>query len=97
MDRQGKARRVEDRGDSSTLRIRSVAAESIAPKTESEAESEPFTLRSPSTPLSLENLEREHIFATITWASGNKTLAARVLGINRRTLFRKLAKYKGKV
>jgi transcriptional regulator of acetoin/glycerol metabolism len=58
---------------------------------------ERFRLVPPNPPVSLEALERAHILGAITWASGNKTLAARVLGIDRRTLHRKLAKYEGKV
>lgn len=62
-----------------------------------ESKEEKFRLTPPNPPVSLEVLEREHIIGAITWASGNKTLAARVLGIDRRTLHRKLAKYEGKV
>lgn len=58
---------------------------------------EPLRLVPPDPPVTLAELERTHVQNTITWAGGNKTLAARTLGIDRRTLFRKLAKYKGKV
>lgn len=58
---------------------------------------EGFRLSPPNPPVKLAELERQHIESAIAWAGGNKTLAARVLGIDRRTLFRKLAKYKGKV
>lgn len=43
-------------------------------------------------PLTLEELEREHIREVIQHASGNKTLAAQLLGIDRATLYRKLAR-----
>lgn len=56
-----------------------------------------FRLTPTDPPVTLDELERSHIQATIAWAQGNKTRAAAVLGIDRRTLFRKLAKYKGKV
>lgn len=56
-----------------------------------------FRLTAPDRPVTLEALERSHILSAINWAGGNKTLAARALGIDRRTLHRKLAKYEGKV
>lgn len=56
-----------------------------------------FRLSPSDPPKPLDEMEREHIQAAIVWAQGNKTLAARALGIDRRTLFRKLAKYRGKV
>ena len=68
---------------------RSPSAEHAAPK--------PFRLEPPNPPMTLEELEKAHIQTAINWANGNKTLAARVLGVDRRTLFRKLAKYRGKV
>jgi len=41
-------------------------------------------------PLTLEELEREAIRKTLQYAKGNKALAARLLGISERTLYRKL-------
>jgi transcriptional regulator with GAF, ATPase, and Fis domain/pSer/pThr/pTyr-binding forkhead associated (FHA) protein len=44
-------------------------------------------------PESLEDVERRHILATIEAAGGNKTKAASILGIERSTLDRKLARW----
>lgn len=44
-------------------------------------------------PRSLESLERELIARTLKWTNGNKREAARILGINRSTLDRKLERY----
>jgi len=44
-------------------------------------------------PESLEEVERRHILATIEAASGNKTKAASILGIERSTLDRKLTRW----
>jgi Nif-specific regulatory protein len=43
--------------------------------------------------VSLKDLEREHILATLDWTEWNKSEAARILGIERSTLDRKLARY----
>ena len=43
--------------------------------------------------LTLEELEREYILATLERASGNRSLAAEMLGMPRRTLYRRLADY----
>lgn len=61
------------------------------------SEKSDFRLTPSAPPRTLDEVEKSHIQATIVWAGGNKSKAARVLGIDRRTLFRKLAKYKGKV
>ncbi len=44
-------------------------------------------------PISLEQLEKEHILATLTAYKGNKSRAAVVLGVERSTLDRKLKRY----
>lgn len=44
----------------------------------------------PGTDNSLEDVERQHILSVLHAANGNKTLAARILGIERKTLTRKL-------
>jgi len=44
-------------------------------------------------PLSLAAMEREHIVRTLRAADGNKAAAARLLGIDRKTLYRKLEEY----
>jgi two-component system response regulator HydG len=47
--------------------------------------------------LSLAEVERKHILHVLASVEGNKRLAARVLGIDRRTLYRKLEAYQGPV
>jgi DNA-binding NtrC family response regulator len=42
---------------------------------------------------SLDAVERRHITRVLSASHGNKTLAARVLGIDRKTLHRKLTQY----
>jgi len=42
---------------------------------------------------SLDAVERRHITRVLSAAHGNKTLAARILGIDRKTLHRKLTQY----
>jgi two-component system response regulator HydG len=42
---------------------------------------------------SLEEVEREHILGTLRIACGNRTLASRLLQLDRKTLHRKLARY----
>jgi DNA-binding NtrC family response regulator len=44
-------------------------------------------------PITLTELERRHIRYALHYADGNKSRAARLLGIDRRTLYRKLAEY----
>ncbi len=46
-------------------------------------------------PISLEQLEKEHIMATLAAYKNNKSRAAIVLGVERSTLDRKLKKYEG--
>jgi two-component system, NtrC family, response regulator HydG len=41
----------------------------------------------------LEDVEREHILTTLRSLKGNKAAAARVLGLDRKTLYRKLDRY----
>ena len=41
----------------------------------------------------LETVERRHIYRVVKAKKGNLTRAAQVLGIDRRTLYRKLEKY----
>jgi DNA-binding NtrC family response regulator len=43
--------------------------------------------------LSLAELERDYIFEVLRRANGNKTRAAEILGIPRRTLYRRLDEY----
>jgi two-component system response regulator HydG len=44
-------------------------------------------------PSSIDEIERQAIEATLDYTSGDKTRAARVLGIGRKTLYRKLQQY----
>ncbi len=48
------------------------------------------------TPIPLSEAERRQILKTIEWARGNKTKAARTLGISRQTLREKLRQYEAK-
>ena len=41
----------------------------------------------------LEDMEKEHIMAVLMEAEGNQTKAAEILGINRKTLYKKIHKY----
>jgi ActR/RegA family two-component response regulator len=43
----------------------------------------------------LADVEREHILRTLSAVDGNKSAAARVLGLNRKTLYRKLGRRTG--
>jgi len=46
-----------------------------------------------TTPMSLENVEREHIARVLSIYEGNRQKAADALGIGRKTLYRKIQKY----
>lgn len=45
--------------------------------------------------VSLEEMERRHVLRVLEATSGNKTLAAQILGVDRRTLHRKCGRYDG--
>ena len=45
----------------------------------------------PSSSQDLESLEREHVLRVLDSVGGNKSRAARILGINRRTIYRRFA------
>jgi two-component system response regulator HydG len=47
--------------------------------------------------LPLDEMERRYIYRVLKLAGGNKTRAAELLGIDRRTLYRKLGRYEGDV
>ncbi len=47
----------------------------------------------PGDPLSLEEVEKRHVADVLGWAGGNVTQAARVLGIDRMTLYNKIKRY----
>ena len=41
----------------------------------------------------MEEVERRYVLRVLESVGGNKTLAARILGFNRRTMYRKLERY----
>jgi DNA-binding NtrC family response regulator len=47
-------------------------------------------------PSPMEEIERKAIEATLDYTSGDKTRAARLLNIGRKTIYRKLDQYNGK-
>ena len=49
---------------------------------------------SPGKPKTLEDMEKEHILAILAETGGNQTKAAKILNINRKTLYKKINKYK---
>ena len=49
---------------------------------------------SPGKPKTLEDMEKEHILAILAETGGNQTQAAQILNINRKTLYKKINKYK---
>jgi two-component system, NtrC family, response regulator AtoC len=54
----------------------------------------PSTDYGPATPLlSLEDVERRHILQVLETVAGNKSRAAKILGLDRKTLYRKLEAY----
>ncbi|HZB44431.1 MAG TPA: helix-turn-helix domain-containing protein, partial [Pyrinomonadaceae bacterium] len=48
-----------------------------------------------SVPATIDEIERRAIEATLDYTGGDKTRAARALGIGRKTLYRKLRQYDG--
>lgn len=56
-----------------------------------------FVLEStnPNNVLPLADMERQYILKTLQLVGGNKALAARMLGVDRKTLYRKMGKYDG--
>jgi DNA-binding NtrC family response regulator len=55
-----------------------------------------YSLDSGSDPRTLEELERQHVLRVLSETGGNYSRAAEILGIDRRTLYRKLERYKGR-
>ena len=47
----------------------------------------------PAELISLDELERRYMLRVLRTVNGNKTLAAQVLGLDRRTLYRRLERY----
>ena len=50
--------------------------------------------RDAAAPAALDDVEREHIVDVLRQVSGNRMAAAKVLGISRRALYRRLDRYK---
>ncbi|MFO0631456.1 MAG: helix-turn-helix domain-containing protein [Nannocystaceae bacterium] len=48
----------------------------------------------PSTLVPLDEVERRYITKVVEAVGGNKTMAARILGLDRKTLYRKLERYR---
>jgi two-component system response regulator HydG len=46
--------------------------------------------------LPLAEVERRHVLHVLAAVDGNKRLAARILGLDRRTLYRRLDQYQGR-
>ena len=44
--------------------------------------------------ITLEEMERRYIMYVLENTKGNRTLAARIMGVDRKTLYRKLQRYK---
>jgi DNA-binding NtrC family response regulator len=55
---------------------------------------EPASTRAPELPAPLDEMEREHIIEVLRQLNGNRTAAARVLGISRRALYRRLERHR---
>lgn len=66
-----------------------VAVAGAGQKVESSANSS----AQPASPVTLEELEREHILRVLNESNGNRERAAAILGISSRTLYRKLREY----
>jgi DNA-binding protein Fis len=47
----------------------------------------------PQLPRTLEDVEKEHILKILEETGGNQMKASQVLGINRKTLYKKIKKY----
>lgn len=57
-------------------------------------ESDPECVGESESPLPLEQIEKQHILGTLETTDGNRTQAAKLLGISIRTLRNKLALYR---
>lgn len=96
---QGIAKRRRTRDEPSAIEISSGKAATTAPlsaemssRAHSSSSNHALT-ESPWEPLSIRDLERRHILQTLEHTSGNRTQAARLLGINPATLWRKMKTY----
>ncbi len=55
-----------------------------------------FSSRDPMELITLEEMERKYIMYVLENTQGNRTMAARIMGMDRKTLYRKLQRYKEK-
>ena len=69
--------------------------ESAAPGAGGQAGAAPAVPPMPDQLASLQDLEREHIERVLAAVGGNKARAARILGLDRKTLYRRLEQYAG--
>lgn len=67
--------------------------EPLAPGASTEERGPPAAAMSPDQLVSLQDLEREHIERVLAAVDGNKARAARILGLDRKTLYRRLDQY----
>ena len=52
-----------------------------------------FSSQDPMELITLEEMERRYIMYVLENTHGNRTLAARIMGVDRKTLYRKLQRY----
>ncbi len=71
------------------------AGKSAGPQPDPASDSSPLLERAQDEEWSLERLEREHILRILERVGGHRAQAADILGISRRTLYRKLQQYEG--
>src|SRR5579862_2644129 len=71
----------------------SILSESEPPAPEPETVAKSIESQEPTTFSSLKEVERNHIVWTLTNTGGNKALAARLLGISRKSLYDRLAEH----
>jgi transcriptional regulator of acetoin/glycerol metabolism len=53
----------------------------------------PFVAKAPESPLTLDEMEKRQILDALRRAKGKKVEASRLLGIDRKRLYRKMKKY----
>jgi DNA-binding NtrC family response regulator len=84
----------EDLPESITRGIREERTRERGEREQAAREGRAFTLEI-SIPATVEEIERRAVEATLDYTGGDKTRAARALGIGRKTLYRKLRQYDG--
>ena len=85
----------KDDTDESTLRVESLEATSRILTSNVAVETLVLPKRLPLSGPSrtIKQVERDHVIDVLEFTSGNKTHAARILGLDRRSLYRRLAWY----